>query len=249
MFHLAAYSANIDSANLTALTPLADTSILVDQANKQITVPELNKVIASYAIGAGVTIAQLSAPSMRRFLLYDISPIERNATPRNPLRICDQTNNPLSLVTNEYLQFLAAEDGAGATRVTGLVWLADRQPTPVGGDEMTVRATSSTTLVAYTWTACTLTLTQTLPAGLYSLVGLAASSAGAIAARVVFVGGRYRPGIVASTETGGMNWPMFRHGNFGEFGRFQHNLIPQIEMLSSSADTSEEFYLDLVKVG
>lgn len=249
MFHLLAYSASIDSTNLTALTPLSDVSILVDQSNKQITVPELNKVILTYAIGANVTRAQLSAPSMRRFLLYDISPVERNATPRIPPRVCDLTNNPLQLVTNEYLQFLAAEDGTGATQVTGLVILADRQPTPVGGDEMTVRATSATTLVAYNWTPCVLTLTQTLPAGLYSLVGLAAQSAGIIAARVVFVGGRYRPGIIASTEIGGFNWPLFRHGNFGEFGRFQHNLIPQIEVLSSSADNSQEFYLDLVKVG
>jgi len=40
-----------------------------------------------------------------------------------------------------------------------------------------------------------------------------------------------------------------RYGGWGEWMRFTNTAVPQVEFLSISADTSEEVFLDLIKVG
>lgn len=130
----------------------------------------------------------------------------------------------------------------------GLAWLADKPVEVVKGQCFTVRATATTTLVAGSWTNCAISLVEDLPRGRYQLVGMFAWSAGMICARAVFIGGGYRPGVLGASGINIVGDPIFRYGNLGVFGEFEDTDQPTFDVLSSSADTVEEFYLDLIQI-
>lgn len=247
-FTLVAFTESQDSATLTNVAALADPHIRV--SGDDITVPRgYNRVIAVYALGPNTTRAQLVSPSLRRFINYEIVPIDVAAEPSSPAPVHDLRDNPLVLDEDESLNAQAAEDAAGAARTTVLVWLSSGQLEQASGEIRTVRATSSTTLTANAWTNGSLTFDQALPAGRYAIVGARGESAGLIAFRFVFVGGIWRPGAIGADARGDLGHRMFRNGALGVWGEFSHNTPPTVDFLSASADTSEVVDIDLVRLG
>ena len=136
----------------------------------------------------------------------------------------------------------------GTAHTYALIWLADGAITPVKGSIFTVKATGSTTLTANAWTPVPITFDQDLPAGRYAVVGFRAKSANIIGARLIFVGGTWRPGVIGVRSYNVDYDNVFRYGNFGVFGEFEFDQPPQVEVLADTADTSEEFWFDLIQV-
>lgn len=248
MFTLVGYTESQDSASLVNVAALVDPHVRV--VGDDIVVPSgLNYVGGVYAIGAAITRAQLVSPSIRRRYPLEITPIEIAAEPADPVKYNPFFQSPIQLDEDESLNFQAAEGGAGAQQSSGLVWLCDGATSPITGSEMfTIRATNASTLTAYAWTNGALTFNDTLPAGEYAVVGMRASSAGLIAARLVFSQFPWRPGCIASDTLGEQGSPVFRYGNIGVWGQFSHNTPPTVDFLSLSADTSQTVDLDLVLV-
>lgn len=246
MFTLVAYSDSPGASQpLTNVTPVADPHVRVEPPN--IIVPAgMNNLLAVCALGAYITDARVDTPALRRTLLLDVSPINRDTEPLYPTAWHQQFYSPLVLDEYEPMRFMAAIESAG--RQTGLIWLGDGPQSPVTGEIFTVRATGTTTLVAFTWTNVSLTFTQTLPAGMYQLVGMRALSTGCIAARCVFVGGTWRPGCLGCDMIGDYGEALFRRGALGVWGEFRHDQPPTIDFLSASPDTSETVWLDLIKI-
>jgi len=244
---LIGFSESVDSATLTELAALSDQHITT--SGDDVLVPEFApKVAAVGMIGATITQGQLTAPSLRERSLLDIRPLNVGAEPLGRRAFYETWKKPIELEPGEGLRALAAEGAAGAEQETALVWLMDEiTPMPEGEIEV-IRATSSVTLSAYAWTLCDLTLTQQLRAGRYSIVGMRAESAGAIAARLVIPGSAFRPGTSAYDAASDEQPAEFRNGGLGSWGEFDHRFIPQVEFLSVSADTSEEVYLDVIKL-
>jgi hypothetical protein len=247
-FHLGAFTESVDSATLQDATPLSD-GVWNVQSDRIVIPDELPQAGLIYACGPSLTQVRLQAPSLNRLWPLDVNPIDVNATPRYPTRIFDRSGSPLRLVPDEQISIQFAEDGAGATRGTIGLWLCRGPLVPLTGEFFTIRATNASTLVANTWTNGALTLSQNLPSGRYAIVGFSARSAGLQMARLVFVGGRWRPGVVGSTAVGTDGYYLFRHGNAGIFGEFDHNNVPSVDFLSNSADSSQEVFLDLMKIG
>lgn len=247
-FSLVAYSESQDTAGvLTQVAALIDQHITVEGDN--ILVPAFApNLVGAFALGATISQAQISAPSLRRGLLYDIAPVNIGAVPVNRPYMHDRFENPMALEPSEGLQAYVAETAAGAEQETVLLWLEGEHTEAPAGKIMTVRATASTTLVAFEWSLCPVTLTQQLEAGRYAIVGMKAISAGAIAARLVIPGSEFRPGVIASDVLGAVALTQFRYAHRGSAGEFEHTFVPQVEFLSVSADTSEEIYLDIIKV-
>ena len=245
-FTLVGYTESQDSASLTNVAALADPHVRV--VGDDIVVPSgLNYVGGVYAIGADITRAQLVSPSIRRRYPFEVTPIEIAAEPADPVKYNPFFQSPIALDEDEGLNFQAAENNAAAGRCTGLVWLTDGPVSPLTGAEMfTIRATNSSTLSTYAWTNGALTFSDTLPAGQYGVVGMRASSAGLIAARLVFSQYPWRPGCIASDTLGEQSATVFRFGNLGIWGEFAHNTPPTVDFLSLSADTSQTVDLDLV---
>ena len=144
--------------------------------------------------------------------------------------------------------YLVAETASGAEQEYGLVWLTDGPAQPVTGEIFTVRSTNASTLTAAAWTNGALTFSQTLPKGRYRVVGMRAQSAGLVAARLVFIGYPWRPGVVGTDSAGDAAPDIFRAGRLGSWGEFDHNTPPSVDFLSVSADTSQIVHLDLQKV-
>ena len=247
-FSLICYSESQDtSGSLTNVAALTDPHIRV--IGDDVVVPDdINYLAAAYAVGASLTRASVVSPSIRRRYPHEVTPLDANTNPSSQF-VFQPLSSPIQLDGGEALNFQVAENGAGAVRDSGLVWLSDGPFAPVTGSEVfTIRATGSTTLSAFAWTNCALTFNDTLPAGEYAVVGLQAASAGGIAARLVFTGSPWRPGVICTTTSTVVGNPLFRYGNMGVFGTFAHNTPPTVDFLSSSADTSETIFLDLVMI-
>lgn len=244
-FHVVGWFENQDSAVLINALALADESVRVVGDN--VTVPELNNLMGAYAWGADIVLAQLASPSLRKKANLDLQPVDAADEPTSNPPYHDFMNNPIPLVHSEFLRFMGSEDNAGAGDMACFAWLMDKfEPIPKG-EQFTVRTTNATTLVADAWTNGALTFTQALPAGEYSVVGMRAQSAGLRCARLVPVGGRWRPGVIGFDGNGDIEPDRFRNGQAGEFCRFKHDEPPTVDFMSLSADTAQIVWLDLIQ--
>ena len=247
-FTLVGFSESQDSAGaLVAVATLADNHI--SRNGDDLIIPELNKIIAISALGATITRARLNSPSLRRMSPFEITPLNVGAEPTSPPTLLNLFATPLTLQVDESLNAEIVENVAGAEQETVLVWLADGTPAPVAGEIWTVRATAAQALTANTWTNAILTFDVDLPVGKYQIVGMRAESAGLVAARLVFVGGIWRPGCLGTDVASDLEADIFRYGRMGVWGEFVHNRPPTVDFLSSSADASETVWFDLIKTG
>jgi hypothetical protein len=251
-FHLAGWLESVDPAGaFVQLAALADQQITVQ--TPAIRVPAVNQVIA---VAAGIEIvaesfARLSSPSLRVRGTFAIEPFNTATAgavePATPAVVCDLRRIPLPLVRNENLVAEINSNPAAAQIQWVLVWFAAGPVAPVEGGIFTVRATNATTLVAGAWTNGVLTFTEDLPRGRYQVVGMRARSAGLVAARLVFPGGIWRPGVLGTDAQSDLEHPMFRYGGLGAFGDFEDIEAPTVDFLSVSADTAQDVYLDLIQ--
>lgn len=248
MFHLAAFSESQDSAVLVPMTALADPSMTVSGDNIQ--VPDYASMLMGVCgIGANATRVQLQSPSLRRTVNYEVRGLNVGAEPLSPPVACLFPYSPIQLDVDEQLQAHMAEDAAGASQVSALVWLADKPLEKVEGEIFSVRVTNASTLVAYTWTNGALTFDQVLPVGRYALVGAKFESAGLIAFRFLFQGSTPRPGGIGSDAPADISTEGQRWGGWGVWGEFQSTTPPTVDFLSLSADTAQVGTLDLIKIG
>jgi len=252
-FTTVAFYESIDAAgSWSNLAAIADQHVYT--SGDDLTVPDLSQVIAVAAgVGSGGNgIARLVAPSLRDISLPKISPInggaDADAEPNSPQAVIDMRSSPLQLVTYEALNAQVHSNTTAAAVQWVLVWLADRPPTPVSGEIITVRGTGSSTLSAGSWTNVNISLDEDLPVGRYQLVGMRAISSGLIAARAVPRGGGWRPGCLGCEAETDITHDIFRYGRLGVWFEFTHNRVPSVDFLSLSADTSETVYFDLIKV-
>lgn len=246
-FTLVGWSQNIDTGGvLSDLDALPDPHVRVE--GKRVVVPPYNQLLGVMAVGASMTNARLSSPSLRTVIELDISPINASATPLSPPSYIDLFENPIPLVIAEQLTAKTAETADGAVPQTVLAWLGDGPAKPYRGRFYTIRAISNTTLTPYQWTNGALTFDQTLPAGRYQIVGMRVQSPGLIAARLVIPGYPWRPGVIGTNSLTHIEASRFRFGNAGIFGEFTHDSPPTVDFLSASADTVEVVWLDIVPV-
>ena len=249
MLHTIGFSGQPASASLTNIAGLADQTMTVNGNNITITAP-VNNLVAAYGRGAHMTRAQIFTPSLNRLYPYEIAPVDVSATPQQPNRFAFFPESPIGLQDEEFMQAIVI-DATAAEQADVFAWLSDGPIAPISSGEIfTARATGTTTLTAATWTNVAITFTSTLPSGNYQCVGLRAQSTGLVAARMVFPGYEWRPGVIGCTATSDLGYPtVFRFGHLGEFGRFKNTVPPTIDCYSLSADTSETFHLDLIYLG
>lgn len=255
-FHLAAFWENIDPAGALANVAAALGEQVLFINGDDIRVPDdLTQVIAAAAcVGQTTTVgARVSSPSLRRFVNFDISPIngggDGDVEPSSPHAIMDLRANPIQLDPGESLNAEIDSNQTDADDQSVLVWLADGPIQPVAGSPVhTVRCTAAITAVAGAWTNGQLTFGQDLPSGVYQVVGMRAQGATLIAARLVFRGGSARPGVLGCDVATDQEWPAFRRGGLGVFGEFETNTPPTLDVLANDADTAQVVHLDLVKL-
>lgn len=248
--HLIAFEESIDPAG--ALANIAGVpDVTVSVSGDDIDVPrELPNIVGQAALTAAANLlsAQIQSPSLRSVVNIDVEPIVNAVVFGDPPATLYHPLSPIPLVGLESLNFLINSDPAVPEAHYGLVWLSDGPQQPVAGNIFTVRATGAAALSIGLFVNTALTFTQTLPVGVYQIVGFRARGTNLVAARLVFIGGIWRPGVPAVNAIGDRDLMIFRYGRGGVLGQFDQQTPPTVDCLGIT-DTAQTFLLDLIKVG
>jgi hypothetical protein len=187
----------------------------------------------------------------------------------SPPRFWDLSRFPKALRPTETFSIFASQTSGGAENEAVFVNFSDNTMKPApqiasgpaingNGQMTTVHGTATTTLTANGWTQVfPLIDSPGLPAGLYALVGARVMSAGALAFRLKpVVEPLWRPGGVAVQTADQLDAPNQRYFNpttgriskWGVWITFYQNTPPFVDIWSTSADTKEDFFFDLIKI-
>lgn len=248
-FHtLGFYTGSLASdASNVALGTVSDQ--MVYSVNNQFQMPKNVTLVAGYASNDAYTSVRINAPSLRRLYFPQIDPVESTLSPANnpPINVFGDMGPRLEMT--EGVSVEASRGTATASAAAALLWISDGGIQTVGGPIYSMLATSAVTIAAGTWAAGPLTFSQTLPAGRYMMVGMASYGTNLYAARMVFINGGFRPGVLAQQAYGQYSLDQFRRGNMGSFGSFDNTTLPSIECMGTGAGTSQTHILDLIKIG
>lgn len=193
--------------------------------------------------------ALINAPSLRAFGPPQLWPWDGAAAPPNDPPLIRYCGCGPFVPLEDPINIQVSRAGAGAADAQALLLVGDAMPTPYVGPCRSVRATATITAVVNQWTAGTLNLDQTLPAGDYMVIGMAAFGTGLLAARLIFPERTERPGILAQQAAIEYDESTFRYGQFGVWGKFKNVSLPQLEVLAYAANATQTVILDLVRVG
>ena len=246
-FTVVGYYKNLPaSSDLTELTAITDGHVTT--SGNDVLVPSFATNVAGvYVLGQGSTQAQLTTPSLRERLLLDIPIIDQSATPSNHWLFNDYTKRTITLVSGEGMRFKANNaDTANAYDTYAFVFLYDTFEALPSREINTVRCTASGSVTANEWSLLQLTFSQQLEAGRYALVGAKVIDSSAVCARFVLPGSAFRPGLIVNPGVNSKENPLFRNGQLGVWGYFEHTFPPQLEILSTGTSTPSAVYLDLI---
>lgn len=260
MFHMEAFSVSdtTSGANTFVQANYVTTNIVLPKSSNGLQVsPALPFLHSVFGLGVSLCHIRVQTPKFAPQPYPNLDPNNRGTAIENPPRIHDFSDNPLPLGPTDELDVFVSQNSGGTETERVFVQTTDNllQPIPPG-KIFSVHAVSATTLVPNQFTPCQLTFDFPLPGGTYALVGARAFSATALAFRVLSsMGTIYRPGGVACQAYDQLDPPGQRAYPWdGQYGKgwgvwvtFFQNVPPQIEMFATSADTAEEFDLDLVQ--
>ena len=246
MHHTSAFHLNATTQALANVPPVTDDVLAITNSHYQLN-RDLDLVYAA-TFGAAITRARLSSPSFRQVTLPELLPYGGSVLPGSPPLIADYRANPLRVKALEELGLDLSFTAGVADDVYGVIGLSGGfEPMP-RGDVFTLRGTATTTLTVASWSTLSVTWADTLPAGQYAVVGLVGQSANAIAARLIFDGQSERPGSVSVNALTDQIPDMNVKGGLGVWGRFRSTAMPQVQILSDVADTSETILMDIVRL-
>ena len=251
MFHLALFSSAIASASANQQVTNVSDPVIATSASGFLVPGTINKFMRAAGVGNILNRFQLSSASLKKYAPFDGNPANVGTVIASPARALHFERNPIPLSVNEELDAFATNSAVTSTQTSIAVWFCDGPISPItGGQVFSVHWTASVTLTANAWTPLSFVLDNGIPAGTFSIVGSRMKSAGALFHRFIPRGGApYRPGTFAVQAFGDYSLDMDRYGGLGEYLRFTNTTPPQIEVFSSSADTAEEGFLDLIQVG
>jgi hypothetical protein len=242
------YTSSVASGALNQVTPVY--SGVVTLLNTGFNVPRLDKLGAVYGVGLTARRLQVQSPSLRTAPFPDFVPVNVGAGLfESPVRGVHMMRHPIQLTYGEELDMFAV---VGTTHIVySAIWLTDGPVVgPPPGDIRTVHATAAVTLNAGAYTTVALTLDQSLKAGMYALVGARFFTATGVIFKMIPTDGPiWQPGGIAVQAYDGLEAEGQRYGGWGEWMRFQQNTLPTVNVFATAADTAQEAWLDLVKIG
>lgn len=247
--HLCAFRASVTNgvANF-ALTPVQD-NVLTITGTTQFLVPEPMQLRAGIVKGATIQRGRINTPSLRYINLPYIAPVDVGLTVASPPNVADFGEFGPTLPTADGIS-VEVTMSAGAPEVDCALLLLRKGIRSVApGQEYRVRFVGAITAVAGSWAAGIMTPDSTLPAGVFAINGMDAQGTNLIAARLIFPGGGYRPGCLARNALTSIKHPLFTNDELGIYGTFDSVNVPSLEIYAEGANTAQELYLDLVRIG
>lgn len=233
-------------ASDTVLAAVQDQAMPIQ--NSRIFPPKNRKLLAAFGGGASLTIAKLDSASLMLNGRPIIYPLDSGTAGGSLPGFIDFGNYGITLPGLEQIGVLVSRAVAAAADVFAFLWhTANFTPAPQGPCK-TIRCTSSVVFAEGTWTLGTLSFDTALSEGQYAVIGMAAQGANLLAARLVYPNMIDRPGCLAVTAVSEYVLPKWRMGASGLYGIFDNYNPPQVEMLGTGVGTTQEVYLDIIKV-
>ena len=271
MFHMEAFRSSLASGVTDVfqqITYISTGAILAPLNNGLQVSATLSKLHSFFGVSAHLQSLRPQSASMLPLPYPTFNPNNIGTAIETPAKFWDFARAPKALRPTEEFDMYGSQINAGAENVAAFVNFTDGMvvpapsiatgPTVNGNNQFTVvHATAATTLTANAWTQVTPVLDQPLPAGQYALVGARAVSAGALAFRLQpLVEPLWRPGGVAAQTNDQLDAPGQRFINpltgaishWGVWLTFFQNTVPYVQFWSTSADTAEDMYFDLIKI-
>lgn len=246
-FHLSAMRASVAvGTTFAAITRVSDQQI-ADNGTSFLS-PEMASIRFAAAGGTNISRSRINTAAMREVSLPEIAPLNNALTIPSPANLADFGSVGVRPNRGDAVGVDAIHTDAGAQVMYALLWWSFGRWNPPGGKEYRVRFSSAITAVVGSWAGGSITFDQNLPGGKYVVTGMDIFGTNLLAARIVFPGGGYRPGVMARNAITGVPRPEFTNGSLGAFGEFDALAIPQIEVYAEAANTAQVGYLDLVKV-
>jgi hypothetical protein len=260
MFHVELFSSSIASAANTfaQVNYVQADAILPKLVNGVQVAPGLPRVMFVCGVSANLVHLRIQAPSMLPFPYPTLDPNNRGTGLESPPRIHDLRDRNITLAPTEEFDVFGTQNAGAAQVINALVgfWDGTLYQKPIG-KYFSVHWTAAATLVPGAWTLVTPIFDQGLPAGYYAMIGARSYSAGALFHRMFpAMTPLWRPGGPAVQAYDQLDPPNARGhdieslgpGWWGEWLRFYQNVPPQVEIYSTTADTAEEGFFDLVQI-
>lgn len=249
MHHTCAYANAVLAALGTDVnTPPVQDDILAISNNRFLP-QEDYQIVAAYAQSTTLNRARITSPTNRQITLPFIRPPSATTAPPTDPNVADYRASPFQIQGLEELGVEASTDLGAATEVfiAGLCLQKGFTPAP-RGNIFTLRGTSTTAAGVLLWTNLNVTWADSLPEGLYAVVGLEVIGATEIMARCILENQIFRPGSVAQILVGSRTHDMFRLGGLGDWGHFRSTRMPIIQVLNLAATAVHTVYLDLIRL-
>lgn len=246
MYHTSAFFAAVGNATNNTQIPVVQDDVLTTRNNNLFPAEDFR---LQWAYGGNDDIfgARLVTPDWRVITPPNIMPINPTDQPGDDPSIADYRANTLRIRGGQELE-AQGSDTSAATPIVVIIGYADR-PTPApAGDIFTIRAASTSTAVAGVWTNMALIFDDTLPPGVYSIVGGFAFAATGLGFRLRIPGQLQRPGGLCMTTVSQKPPKFFLKGGLGEWGRFPNDTLPEVELLATAGDTAMTLFLDVIKI-
>lgn len=246
MLHLAANMVAIANVANTDIPALND-DILRRQNSHHI--PNVDcRLLAAYASAVTLTRVRLNNPKTRQITPSYLAPIGTALLPASRPPITDWRVRPFTLRAQEEIIWEGTDSAAGPNDAYVISWLDfGVRPAPQG-EIYGLRGTSTTAGVASTWTTLTMAWENTLPAGVYSVIGGQIISATAVAFQCIFQDQYYRPGGLGQAAAGTTPWEAQLWGGLGEWGQFTTITMPEIRVLDNATGNAHTVVLNVVRL-
>lgn len=248
MWHTCAYTASVANGSTnTTLNALADSVMRIGPQNGFVLQEDM-MLLTAIALPANGTGYRLNSPKFAQFGPIQITPLVDNPKLDNGILIATWPYRAPTFRNQEEVYATVDTGGTAAGRETLVAFFANSVDPVPQGEELTLKITSTTAAVANTWTLLTYSFSQTLPEGLYALVGSELQSTNAQAHRWTFWGQFYRPGYPSITAFNVPQWAGMRDYRMGLAGKFSNVTPPQLEVLANGTDNSHTGFIRAIKV-
>lgn len=246
-FHMAAFFEEVGAAGTNVEVSPVNDNVLGISDNGFLLQESWSLIFAAAFQDDGLR-ARLSTPDFRQICLPHILPFNATLLPASRAGIANYTQQPLALPALANLKIEASCDATGGDGTYGVGLMKQYRAAPAG-NILTLRLTGSTTVTADVWSDVTLTPEFNVPAGYYELVGMKLVSTTGILARAIIENQVERPGCIGGATIGIIEDELFRKGRLGSWGRFNSTRLPMVQVLCNAADTAQEVFMDIIKVG
>ena len=246
MHHLCCYTENLNAGTNQDIDAIQDQVLSI--RNNDYT-PGINmNLIALAGLGANLTRVRLNSPRVQALQPPYFLPLITAAQPPEDAKAVNLTQRPFLVQNSEGIDWQVTGDQGVAQQQYVFNWLTTNMQQARVGEIFTLRGTATTTNVANIWNDIDIQWDFNLPQGQYEVIGGVYYGATAIAFRCLFDGQVFRPGGLGGANEGELPWAAQLNGGLGAWGVFDTVTLPNIQCLSSGADTAQTIYLQVIRV-